>query len=87
MEPLYDAERLLVLKELNIGSLCQLTTLLQKYYEFDDGNYRSDVYLEDANSSVAANGKSIKYGVLFQPLLDEAQERLIFRYRITLTIN
>ena len=57
MEPLYDAERLLVLKELNIGSLCQLTTLLQKYYEFDDGNYRSDVYLEDANSSVAANGK------------------------------
>lgn len=79
LEPLYDAERLLVLKELNIGSLCQLTTLLQKYYEFDDGNYRSDVYLEDANSSVAANGKSIKYGVLFQPLLDETQERLIFR--------
>ncbi|RLV94479.1 Conserved oligomeric Golgi complex subunit 3 [Spathaspora sp. JA1] len=36
LEPLYDGIRLLVLKETNISNLCQLTTLLQQYYEFEE---------------------------------------------------
>ncbi|KAL6453257.1 COG3 Conserved oligomeric Golgi complex subunit 3 [Candida maltosa Xu316] len=74
LEPLYDGVRLIVLKESNISKLCQFTTILQKYYEFDDRNHAGD-----GDSSIVMNGDSIKYGVLFQPLLDEVQTRLIFR--------
>lgn len=75
LEPLYDVTRLLVLRELNISHLCQLTTLLQKYYEFDN---------QDPDGSLIQAGNSIgellvDYGVLFQPLLDEVQSRLVFR--------
>lgn len=75
LEPLYDVVRLLVLRELNISHLCQLTTLLQKYYEFDnqdqDGSF--------INAGGANEGILVDYGVLFQPLLDEVQSRLVFR--------
>lgn len=79
LDPLYDGIRLWVLKEVNISSLCQLTTLLQKYYEFED--------LDDPNGSLVDSQSyfgivqldTLKYGVLFQPLLDDAQHRLIFR--------
>ncbi|EGW32399.1 uncharacterized protein SPAPADRAFT_138253 [Spathaspora passalidarum NRRL Y-27907] len=69
LEPLYDVTRLLILKEHSISNLCQLTTLLQKYYEFDSE--------EDTASYFAI--EVIKYGELFQPILDDAQSRLIFR--------
>lgn len=75
LEPLYDGVRLLVLREQNISNLCQLTTLLQTYYEFEyDGN---DSLVD--NSSYYAPSEQIKYGLLFQPILDDAQGRLIFR--------
>ncbi|KAI5954373.1 COG3 [Candida jiufengensis] len=78
LEPLYDNIRLLILKESNISSLCQFTTLLQKYYEFEDENEGS---LIDTQSYFASTNSenSIKYGFLFQPLLDDAQNRLIFK--------
>ncbi|CAK9436891.1 uncharacterized protein LODBEIA_P14130 [Lodderomyces beijingensis] len=84
IDPLYDGIRLLVLRESNIGALCELTTLLQKYYEFEDG--------DDINGSIVDNqsifsvggqsgggNDSVKYGLLFQPILDDTQNRLIFR--------
>ncbi|KAI3402998.2 COG3 [Candida oxycetoniae] len=74
IDPLYDGIRLVVLKESNISFLCELTTLLQKYYEFEDADNLSSI---DTQSYL--NSEAIKYGLLFQPLLDDAQNRLIFR--------
>jgi uncharacterized membrane protein YgcG len=36
LEPLYDTLRNKTIRETNIGTLCEITTLLQKYYEFED---------------------------------------------------
>ncbi|ABN65790.2 predicted protein [Scheffersomyces stipitis CBS 6054] len=77
LDPLYDSIRQLVLREVNISNLCQLATLLQKYYEFED----EDSILID-NSSVVPDldrRGSINYEFLFQPILEDVQTRLIFR--------
>lgn len=71
IDPLYDTLRNRIIRETNITTLCQLTTLLQKYYEFDD------------DESVAnLNENQINYGVLFEAILLDAQARLIFRIQI-----
>ncbi|CAI5757377.1 unnamed protein product [Candida verbasci] len=77
IDPLYDAIRLLVIKEHNISNLCQLTTLLQKYYEFEDEADGNGSLVD--TGSYFDTGNSIKYGILFQPILDGCQNRLIFR--------
>lgn len=69
LDPLYDSLRLLILRETNINNLCNLTTLLQKYYEFEDP---PDELVFD----------SINYGDLFQSILSDVQSRLIFRIQI-----
>lgn len=83
MDPLYDVIRLLVLKESNIGTLCELTTLLQKYYEFeeaDNGSIDAQSYFSFGGAGSSGHSSDlIKYGVLFQPLLDDTLNRLIFR--------
>ncbi|KAK6197598.1 Sec34-like family-domain-containing protein [Scheffersomyces amazonensis] len=76
LEPLYDSLRQLILREFNISKLCQLTTLLQKYYEFEDDSES----IQD-NSSLSGL-PIINYGELFQPILDDVQQRLIFRTQI-----
>jgi hypothetical protein len=68
LDPLYDSSRHIILKETNITNLCQLSILLQKYYEFDE---------EEINIQ-----NEINYGELFQPILDDVQSRLIFRIQI-----
>ena len=70
LDPLYDSLRQFILRESNISSLCQLTTLLQKYYEFDE------------NEVLVENEEGINYGELFQPILEDVQSRLIFRIQI-----
>ncbi|KAI5968306.1 COG3 [Candida margitis] len=79
LDPLYDGVRLLVLKEVNISSLCQLTTLLQKYYEFEDGEDPNGSLIDTQSYFGSVQSDTIKYGVLFQPILDDTQNRLIFR--------
>ena len=79
LDPLYDGIRLWVLKEVNISSLCQMTTLLQKYYEFEDGDDPNGSLVDTQSYFGIAQLDTIKYGVLFQPLLDDTQNRLIFR--------
>ncbi|CAD1808275.1 Conserved oligomeric Golgi complex subunit 3 [Candida parapsilosis] len=79
LDPLYDGIRLWVLKEVNISSLCQMTTLLQKYYEFEDGDDPNGSLVDTQSYFGIAQSDTIKYGVLFQPLLDDTQNRLIFR--------
>jgi hypothetical protein len=70
LDPLYDSLRQFILRESNISSLCQLTTLLQKYYEFDE------------NEVLVEHEEGINYGELFQPILEDVQSRLIFRIQV-----
>lgn len=72
LESLHDKIRPYLLRETNITKLCALDTLLQKYYEFE----------ETEPSTIMTMGPldaPLNYGVLFQPILDDCQARLIFR--------
>lgn len=75
LDPLYDDIRLLVLKETNINNLCNLTTLLQKYYEFEDN-------LQAMRDGDLVYFEAINYGELFQEILADVQSRLIFRTQL-----
>ncbi|KAK6455593.1 Sec34-like family-domain-containing protein [Scheffersomyces xylosifermentans] len=75
LDPLYDSVRQLILREFNINNLCQLTTLLQKYYEFED----DDEELLTSSIKDYDRRDSINYEILFQPILEDVQTRLIFR--------
>lgn len=66
LDTLYDFLRQIILRETNITNLCQLSILLQKYYEFEEEE----------------RSESIDYGNLFRPILDDIQMRLIFRIQI-----
>lgn len=77
LEPLYDNLRYLILRESKISKLCQVTTLLQKYYEFDEF---SDDF--SRRSSVNFEVLTINYGDLFQNILHDVQTRLIFRIQL-----
>ncbi|CAK7909094.1 conserved oligomeric Golgi complex subunit 3 [[Candida] anglica] len=75
LEPLYDTLRNRIIRETNISELCELTTLLQKYYEFE----KSD------NNNIFTNGGGnidVNFGELFQPILLDVQQRLIFRIQL-----
>ncbi|CAG85834.2 DEHA2C02640p [Debaryomyces hansenii CBS767] len=71
IDPLYDTLRNRIIRETNITTLCQLTTLLQKYYEF-----------EDDESVAVLQENQINYGSLFETILQDVQSRLIFRIQI-----
>lgn len=73
LEPLYDTLRNKIIREINIGVLCEITTLLQKYYEFEDNSMNSTYNLQ--------NG-IINFGELFEPILQDVQARLIFRIQL-----
>lgn len=66
LDPIYDDVRNRILRETNIEELCQLTNLLMSVYEN-----------EDDDSVVTTEG--LDYSELFQPMLNDAQSRLIFR--------
>lgn len=66
LDPLYDTIRGMILKETNISELCQLATLLQKYYEFEG----------------EASTKEVNFGKLYKSIVDDVQARLMFRIQI-----
>lgn len=69
VDPFYDLIRQKILKETNISLLCQLTNLLQNnYYEFED--------------EFGGHEDQIKYGEIFQPILNDCESRLVFRIQI-----
>lgn len=70
-EPLHDRMRERTLKESDVAALCDSVTLLNKYYQFEEG---SDEY--------EAQFKNIKLDKIFEPLLQDIQHRLIFRVQI-----
>lgn len=69
LDPLYDDMRNKILRETRIAELCQLANLLDSYYEFDE--------LTSMVSGIQES--SIEYGELFEPIINDAQARLIFR--------
>ncbi|PGH18895.1 hypothetical protein AJ80_04313 [Polytolypa hystricis UAMH7299] len=67
-EPLYDHLRPRIIRETKLIKLCQLCTLLQTRYLLDpeeDGEY--------------ADPNQLDFSVLIQPVLEDAQTRLVFR--------
>ncbi|ODV80415.1 uncharacterized protein CANTADRAFT_49337 [Suhomyces tanzawaensis NRRL Y-17324] len=76
LDPLYDSLRHITLRETNISNLCQLTTLLQKYYEFEE---QEETLIDVDNPLGQRQDVSINFGELFEPILHDVQSRLIFR--------
>lgn len=72
LESLHDKVRPYLLRETNITKLCALDTLLQKYYEFEEADSSTVVSLNVSDGLLS-------YGILFQPILNDCQTRLIFR--------
>lgn len=72
LEPYHDAVRNRIIRSTNISTLCQLATLLQKYYEFE----------EEEGMNKTLDVENINWGDLFEPILQDAQTRLIFRIQI-----
>lgn len=80
IDPLYDLIRQKIIRENNISNLCQLTILLQKYYEFEDDG--SDIQSINSNSVIDSSNSIMNYGELFEPILSDVQSRIIFRIQI-----
>lgn len=70
-EPLYDNVRMKVLRENSILTLCDSITLLNKFYQMEEGSPGYKMQFKD-----------IQLNILFKPLLKECQSRLIFRSQI-----
>ena len=68
-ESLYDHLRPRIIHEDKIFRLCQLCTLLQTRYLFDPD--------EEADNNIDAT--QLDFSVLIQPVLEDAQTRLVFR--------
>lgn len=83
-EPLYDSLRNLILRETSISSLCEIATLLEKYYEYEEeGGYDDDTTADSLDQTVEERfNKRINLGVLFQPILQDVQSRLVFRSQV-----
>lgn len=86
IDPLYDELRNKVIRETNISSLCHLTNLLQKYYEFEDfedgGSVVSGPSVLASFSASVDLTDNINFGELFEPILSDVQARLVFRVQI-----
>ena len=67
-EPLYDHLRPRIIRETNLVKLCDLCTLLQTRYLRD----------QDDESETAITNQ-LDFSVLIQPVLEDAQTRLVFR--------
>ena len=68
-EPLYDVLRQRIIRETDINSLCELTSILLSYNEEEDQDN------EDASEPAG----HINYALLFRPILHDVQSRLVFR--------
>lgn len=88
-EPLNDTLRNSVLRESSISALCELATLLDKYYEYDDEEEQQfemeklSAY-EDNDKPAFAN---VDLGAVFHPILQDVQSRLVFRAQVYVDEN
>lgn len=85
-EPLSDTLRNSILREGSISSLCELATLLDKYYEYDDDEEQFEANLstyEDSKPSF----ENVDLGEIFHPILQDVQSRLVFRAQVYVDEN
>ena len=75
-EPLYDSVRSIILRETSIATLCDTITLLNKYYQMEEGSTEYKLQF-----------KNLKFDALFKPIVKECQSRLIFRSQIYVEEN
>lgn len=82
---LYDTIRQRVIRETDINMLCELTSLLLKYkeeeeQEFDDADSLGGVSPVDPEEAPEPEDvHTINFSVLFKPVLQDVQSRLLFR--------
>ncbi|CCH41554.1 Conserved oligomeric Golgi complex subunit [Wickerhamomyces ciferrii] len=81
-EPLNDTLRNSILKESSISSLCELVTLLDKYYEYDDEEEEFELTAQDEEDSIKPEFEKIDLGAIFHPILQDVQSRLVFRAQV-----
>lgn len=82
---LYDTVRQRVIRETDINLLCELTSLLLQYKGEEDQEFNdmdsldqvSDIAPEEADDTDASH--SINFYMLFKPILQDVQSRLLFR--------
>ncbi|OWB73066.1 hypothetical protein B5S31_g2798 [[Candida] boidinii] len=91
IEPLYDLLRNKIIRETNIGELCELITTLQNYIENEESLDYLDTAskISDGQSSVLGpmyrgnnqetGFKKISLESLLTPILQDTQSRLVFR--------
>lgn len=79
--PMYTAVRQRVIREQDVDVLCELATLLQKYYEFEDDAGVSTVSLPLERKS------GVDLGMVFRPVLEDVQRRMVFRVQVFIDEN
>lgn len=72
-EPLYDDLRNIILRERSLDALCEMITLLDKYYEYDEPL---------ADDFEEPQFESVNLGQVFEPVLQDVQSRLVFRVQL-----
>ncbi|KAH3901857.1 related to Conserved oligomeric Golgi complex subunit 3 [Saccharomycodes ludwigii] len=75
-EPFYDSFRIRVLRENSIPILCDCISLLNKYYEFEEGSMEYELQFSQ-----------IKLNKLFEPILRDVQSRLVFKAQLYVETN
>lgn len=74
-EPLYDHLKPRIIHEAKLIKLCQLCTLLQTRYISDN---------EEENNNEHHDPTQLDFSILIQPILEDAQTRLVFRVQAIL---
>jgi CobQ-like glutamine amidotransferase family enzyme len=72
-DPLYDDLRNYILRERSVTALCEMITLLEKYYEYEE-HYDSSF-------------ETMNLGKVFEPVLQDVQSRLVFRAQMFVEEN
>jgi len=91
-EPLNDTLRNSILRESSISALCELATLLDKYYEYDEEEQEEqfEASLSGYEETNRVDGgdlnkpsfDNVDLGTIFQPILQDVQSRLVFRAQV-----
>ncbi|ODV63533.1 Golgi transport complex subunit COG3 ASCRUDRAFT_28412, partial [Ascoidea rubescens DSM 1968] len=84
-KPLYDILKNRIYKVIEIKNLCDLIILLQKYYDFTESEDRNFSFGNEP--SLEENEFNVDLGPFFQPIIQEAQSRLILRIEVYIDEN
>ncbi|VEU24278.1 DEKNAAC105658 [Brettanomyces naardenensis] len=84
VDPLYEVLRDRIIRENNIGELCECVGVIEGYFDIDDEHFSDTSRLGPDvtySSDFPSPEGSIDYQRLFKMLLEDTQSRLVFRVR------